>query len=261
MAFPVVRSLVVHRSNWYSRAGTVSLPVGTLYSSEYPLTNLIDGLAGPMTRFGNKTIRVRVTLPSEQNVNIIGICNHNLDPALLIQPYVDGVPLSRSFGVTYPNCWIDVRGFNSLTATGLPLTTVDLSISGNSQFIAMGELVVAGGYIFDGTIEAPIQPTVTGKAVRRYTASGKLFESGYGTITRQMRLSLQVDRLGAEATYLQAIFDDVAEAGVLVPVVPTTNINDFWLARWPKRREFMHDNQRIVKVPLDLTEEAGGVLV
>lgn len=260
MAFPPVKTFIVHRSNWYSRTGTVSLLAGTLFSSEYPLSNLIDGLNGPMTRFSTTTIKVRIALTGEENTNIVGIFNHNLDPGLLIQPYVDGVALSRTFSVQYPNCWIDLRGFNAPDATGLPLTTVDLQISGNSRPIAISEIAVAGAYLFDGTIEAPYAYDLQAKTNRRRTVTGALMEAGSGAMGRHLRLALQVNQ--TDAGLLQNIWTDVGEHGEFVLVAPTSRANDIWMVRWPQQRSFTYGRSgQVIKVPLDLVEEPGGVLV
>ena len=262
--FPPVRTLIVHRSNWYSRTGTPSITIGSLFSSEFPLSNLTDGLAGPMTRFAETSVGVQVTLTGPWHTNIVGILNHNLDPDLLIQPYIDGVPLSRSFSVAYPNCWIDLRAFadDPLTATGMDVTNVELRVSGNSKPIAFGEIVVAGGYIFNGTIEAPWTHTVQASgSLRRRTVGGVLIEASAGTIVRPIRLNLQVG--ATEAGYLQSIWDDVGEHGEFVLVVPTTRVNDLWCVRWPKeeKRTYPHPGGLPVHVPLELLEEAAGVLV
>jgi len=260
MAFPPVRTFIVHRSNWYSRTASVSLVSGTLFSSEYPLSNLLDGLTGPVTRFATTSVRLTVTLVGTQNTNILGLLNHNLDPDLLIQPYVNGVALDRTFSVAYPNCWIDLRGFDDPLATGIAASSVGFSVSGNSRPIAISEVVVAGAYLFNGTIEPPLNYSFDFKTVRRRTEYGALLEAGSGVVGRQMPLNLRVNL--TELGYLQSIWDDVGEHGEFVPVVPTTRVNDIWCVRWPATRAMTYPlDGQYVKVPLTLIEEPGGVLV
>ena len=261
--WPPTRTLIVHRSNWYSRTGVVSLIEGALFNSEYPLTNLTDGLAGPMTRFDTTSVWLRVTLTGSQNANILGILNHNLDPDLLIQPYINGVALPRTFSVKYPHCWIDLRAFatDPFTATGIPVTSADIRITGNSQKIAMSEIVIAGGYIFNGTIEPPWTRGIRTGTVRRRVDGDRLIEAGLGTFVRPLRLNLTLTA-ATEGVNLQSVWTDTGEHGEQVLVVPTTRRNDLYLVRWPPQRRYVVERSaQRVKVQLDLLEEAGGLVI
>jgi hypothetical protein len=259
--FPPVRTLILSPHLWYSRTATPSATVGSLYDAvKYPLSALVDADTGPCCRFGTTSAGVSLALGATRNINVLGICNHNFDPGLLIEVYINGSKLPRTFSVQYPNCWIDLRAFADPTNADsmLSASTVEVRVYGNSQLVAMSEIVVGQAYRFDGTIELPFGETFRTAVARQRTDYKKSLEWGSGVVGRQTQLTLQVPV--ADFTALDTVTAYCGTLGVKAVVIPTTRRNDLWLVRWPLLPGTSFPNAALVTVSLELFEEPGGVL-
>lgn len=261
--FPPARSFVLGPNNWYSRThlSAIAATVGSVYSGDYPLSNLVDGRAGPVCRFATLSAGVRLTFDAEYEFNFLGLFNHNLDPQLLIEVRADGVLLPRTFGVQYPHCWVDLRGFGDDPTNaegGLLATTLEIRVYGNSRPVAFSELAAGAAYTFNGTIEVPYHSTFLSAQSRNYTEHQKTLSWASGVVTRTQRLQLQVS--AAEYAQLETVHAWAGESASKVIVVPSTRINDIWLVHWPTVLAGVHTLSDLqLAVSLDLAEEAGGL--
>ena len=254
MAFPLARTFILDPDNWHSLNGVVSLPAGALLdAAEYPLDHLIDGSIGPVTRFSTNAVRIVITLTGALPVNMLGVMNHNLDPQLLIQPEIDGVPLSRTFGVQYPHCWLDLREFASTA------TQVGITIAGNSRPISLSEIVVGSATLFEGTIEVPFPEALSGHTTRARTEYGILLEASSGALRRTLRLRLVLNP--SEQAVLRTIWTHAKEDGLPVIIAPTSLRNDVWALPLQGLRVFEYGESLLRgTVQIEALEMLGGVV-
>jgi hypothetical protein len=264
MAFPPVRTLIMAPAQWASIDAfqSIEATVGTLYDeTEYPLLNLVDNKTQAMCRFATVSAGIKVTFGDPRPLKILGLFNHNLDPHLLIEVYVDDVLLPRTFGVQYPHCWIDLRGFSDTPTdaeASLTATTVEVRVYGNSRPVALSEFAAGDAYIFDGLMEVPF-PEVYGTTQQRVYTDAQVTKTwGSGAHVRLLTLQLQVS---ADALPdLQAVMDAVEEDERVI-VVPSSRINQIWLAHWPAQLNRTYTaSDRVLAVPLELIEDTMGVL-
>lgn len=248
--FPPASVLIAPPSQVHSLGRTVSANAPVL-SADYPLSRLVDGSLAQPARFAFGTVQVTVTTDSV-TPNIFGILNHNLDPGLVIG-VTNNAGLNRGFSVRDPNCWIDLRGF-STTATSWTVV-----INGNSLPVSLGEIVVATGTEFPGVIELPFSEEIHYPGYRDRTEYQKLYLSASGAMVRRLPLQLRLSR--DQFTLLDAMWEEVGTTtDARMVVVPSTRVNDIWLAELQGRSEFTFENVAEETVTFDLLEESGGVL-
>lgn len=247
--FPPATSLLAPPSAVHSNGAAVSANVPVI-SSEYPLSRLVDGSLSQPCRFAFGTLTITITTASV-TPNIFGVLNHNIDPGRVIG-ITNNAGLNRGFSVRDPNCWIDLRGFPTTATTWV------LAISSNSVPISIGEIVIATGTEFNGTIAAPFTEDIVYPGYRDRTEYHKLYLSASGAMIRRLPLGLRITRTQWAA--LDTMWDEVGTTDGRMVVVPSTRVNDIWFAEWPNRSEFTFPNVAETTVPLDLVEESGGVL-
>jgi hypothetical protein len=277
--FPPVRSYI----GFPYTPSAVSLLAGESYNaSYYPLTHLADGSPRLAWRSVYGNVAIRFDLGADQPVNFVGIVGHNLAADTLITvwassvtpppdlpPYPDDegtwgeaaqIVLGRTFGVEYPNCWVDTRNLAG-TPTSARYWQLHINNDGG-RAIAINEVVIGLAEEFVGILKKPFTEKLFAFQERQVLEYGKVAISGAGTMARAMELELRVTP--EEHTRLETIWNTASLGpldGQRVVVVPDSRRNDLWYVQWPTRRETTYDKSYLVgRLPLTLAEEAFGAV-
>ena len=249
--FPRVRSLIVPPSQWWSRSATPSLLSNSLYNDRFSLAALTDGSVRPVTKLLYGTGTIRLDLGTPRTPNIFGVLAHNFDYGSVLGVENDA-GLSRGFGARDPNCWIDLRGFETTAQYW------DLLFSGHTRGAGMGEIVIATGWEFEGIFRVPFTEQVQYWQERDETEYRKAFISASGSMTRAM--PMQMTLVPEDVVKVTQIFDEAAIYGNRILIVPDTRRNDIWLAEWPAERHFVYNaSYREATLDFALIDQAPGV--
>ena len=253
--FPPGRTLIAPASQVWSRAGSASLGSPR---TNYPAANLIDGSTTLAARSTSPTDAATITLGGAQEPNIFGIIGHNISYGLVCGfRTLSGETLNRGAAARRPNFWLDLRGFPASSASW------QFYVNGNARPISLGEIVIATGFEFDGTIITEPEEQIAFPQERARLEYGRIAISASGSLVRRMQLRLSLTDTD-KVNLLQISTEAGGSAGPALPVVvvPSTHRNDIWYVEWPQiyEEDFTVGETDRIEVTLDLREEAAGAL-
>lgn len=256
--FPPSTVLIVPPSQNHSRSAAAALANPKL--PYYPASRAVDGTVGTHARslFGTDTLTVN--LGTAQTPNIFGVFQHNVDWGRVCGLQASAgsgfgtLLLDRGAAARRPHFWLDMRGF--------PATAQywRLVVNGNTKPLILGEIVVATGFAFTGSLLNPPRTALQGWQERAELEYGKVAVSASGSYTRALELTLSMT--GAQMDQLEQVFDEAGGSGERVIVVPDTRRNDIYFVEWPSRKAARYErtDQDEIRVSLSLVEESGGVV-
>lgn len=277
--FPPIRTII----GFPYTPSAITVLAGETYSSTYyPVAALMDGLPRLAWRSVYGNVAIRVDLGINRPVNFVGLVGHNIALGTLVTvwastsspppdlpPYPDDegswgddpvLSLGRTFGIEYPNCWVDVRDAAG-TAHSARYWQIHIN-NASGRALAINEVVIGLGEEFEGIIARPYAEELYAFQERQTLEYGKLAVSSAGTMARTLDLELRVSP--EEQTRLNTIWETAAlgpAEGTRVVVVPDSRRNDLWYVQWPVKRETTYPQSYLFgTVPLTIAEEAFGAV-
>lgn len=278
--FPPVRSFIGFP---YTPVAVTVLEGETYSATHYPTTHLYDQSPRVAWRSVYGNVALRFDMGANVPVNFVGIIGHNLHrdtlvtvwaststppPDLPVYPDDEGtwgdapqLVFGRTFGVEYPNCWVDTRN-----AAGDPQTARYWQLhinNANERAVAITEIVIGLAEEFEGIIASPYSEKLLAFQERQVLEYGKVVISGAGTMARTLELDLSVSP--EDHTRLETIWESATLGpldGRRVVVVPDSRRNDIWYVQWPATRETTYEgpSHQFADVPLTIAEEAFGAV-
>lgn len=252
--WPTGAVMIAPPSQVHSLGAAISVN-GPIWSSEYPLRNLVDGSSDQPCRFAWGTVQITLDLGAAVTPTLVGLLNHNIDTGRVIG-ITNEQGLNRGFGGRDPNCWIDLRGFPTTARYWT------IAINDNTVPVSIGEIVIATMTEFrHGLWEG--EPGFTERLVypgfRETTEYLKAYISTSGALIRTSEPQVRVN--DDDWLQLEAIATEVlAVTGRRVLVVPSSRINDVWFCDWPTTEEVVYENPMERTLRLTLLEVVGSVL-
>lgn len=256
--FPATRTLIVPPSQLWSRGKTVTMAGAA--KTNYPASNATDGYSGRATRSEYVTESWIIDLTTARTPNIFGILHSNVTRGLVCAFQAASslsfspLLLDRGAAARYPNFWLDLRGF--------PPTAryYRFGVNSNAKAVALGEIVIATGFEFEGTLQSLPSENVRFWQERALLETGKLAISASGAHTRA--LELQLEMTADDVTNLEQVFVEAADSADPIVVVPDTRKNDIYYVHWPEQRELRYERSDIaeIRTTLSLVEASAGVI-
>lgn len=256
--FPPATVLIVPPSQNYSRGKTATL--NSPLNSRYAASRVLDGSVGTHARSAFGTDVLTVDLGAAHTPNIFGVFQHNVDWDLVCGFQASATNfgtllLDRGAAARRPHFWIDLRGF---PATARYWRVV---VNASSKPLTIGEVVIAEGYEFTGSLVDPGPVELQARQERAELEYGKITVSASGAYNRKLALKLRVD--GSQMDQLLSISAEVAATPrERVIVVPNTRRNEIFFVEWPAKFEgrYPKSDRDQIEVTLDLVEPSGGVV-
>lgn len=247
--FPPTRTLIVPPSQNYSFGATASL---SSPKPNYPASKAVDGTLGGYCRSNYGTDALVIDLGGAQSPNIFGVFQHNIDAGLVCS-FQASNGMNRGAAARRPHFWLDLRGFPPTAQS------YQLGVNGNSRPLIIGEVVIATGFVFTGSLSAYVDEQTLFWQERREFEFGKMAISASGSLTRMGTLAMSVT--AAELVQLDQVFEEAGSSGERVVVVPDTRRNDIWFVEWPANKDvrYRQTDQDAIEVVIPLVEESGGV--
>lgn len=219
------------------RGGAVAATIDATYTEAW----LVDGSPGtPIQRTGN--LSAVITPPSSQMMDVFALVNHTVDVS---------AGVSGDASATIPAGALDGEGirFNPFVRLATPVSvsaSLTLTVSGNAAPVIIGEFYGGLGVEFEA-YELDLDPGDPFEWEGEFSSIPP-YDSG---LSSPRRLAGDVVMTAAQLAQVKAVYASTRRGSRPCLVIPDTDVNDAWCARFRFRAAY---EDTIYRVALEVIE-------
>lgn len=225
-------------SDNFASGVTPTVDTGTA-DSDYPVTNVVDGVPSTPVRFTGTSGSIVFDLGSACQVDLVAVIAHNLNGTVTIQGHSSNSWGAPSVSVTvptvtqdpdgyWPNRWVDLS-VAVPTAGSRTLRYWRLVVAGNTANLSIGEVWLATRRQLTMNYSWGYREVNAAPSVVHRTDAGVEFRYSYGT--RQRRLDAELEATDAVVDAMRTLWVAARGRARSFLIVPLGDTGEVWQVR------------------------------